>query len=106
MTPSAHLWPHHHTPQERGFHLVLVPEEGEAPSEALVGATVFGIGTGADGLGDVCFILSLCDFYGLRILPGRETAEPTWPRAVLWLMASNGRTTTDLGVGRLELGSG
>lgn len=43
---------------------------------------------------------------GLRILPGRETAEPTWPRAVLWLMASNSPTTTDLGVGRLELGSG
>lgn len=65
--------------QDRGFSWVLVPEQGEAPSEALVGATGSGVGTGADGLGDVGFILTLCDSHGLRILPGRETAEPTWP---------------------------
>lgn len=33
-------------------------------------------------------MLTLYDFHGLRILPGRETAEPTWPRAALWLMGS------------------
>lgn len=51
-------------------------------------------------------MLTLYDFHGFRILPGRETAEPTWPRAALWLMGSHSPTTTDLRVGRLELDSG
>lgn len=77
----------------------LMPEKGEAPREVLAGATGFRGGTQTDGLQGVCFILTQCDFHGLRILPGRETAEPTWLGAELWLMEGNSPTTTDLGVG-------
>lgn len=104
MPPPPPQWPLHR--RERDF-TGAGARAGKSPFRSPGGSNRIWRRSWGGRPGGAGFPLTLCDFQGLRILPGRETAEPTWPRAVLWLTAArNSPTTTGLGVGRRELDSG